>query len=81
MIRPLRLEDHFATGEAFEACLADAVFSANAEGLDKTLTKLVGIKKAWEAYGMRMRMSIGDRDFLLRVAGREIPAEDCGKIH
>ena len=58
MVRPLRISDWFQTGELFEETMADAVLTANAEGLQKTLASLVDLNRRWPPHPyVRSRVS------------------------
>lgn len=77
MTRVTRISDWFPTGELFEETMADAVLTANAEGLQKTLASLVDLNRRWQEYGLRTRMSEAEYHSLCRIAGIDPEAQNC----
>jgi hypothetical protein len=67
MPRSLRrlVEDFFASGDDFEDALDEAVRRTTSA---RALDFLIDLRKSWEQWGMRCRLSENQYDYLCRLA-------------
>lgn len=62
-----RIQDHFASGDAFEEALASADDNVRT---DREAEFLADLSESWDKYGMRAALSQAQYDWLMRLADR-----------